>query len=120
MLPSKFLDFDILFYKNFVLYSILLSYAVGVESKIFGNRVMSFLSGISLEIYLSHMFVFRFIEKLHLQYLFGDTNRFSYIFCVFFTLAGVFVLIFCYKWAMRFFQVFVIRKLFMRLKSYEQ
>lgn len=36
------------------------------------NNMISFLSGISLEIYLSHMVVFRGIEKLQLNYIFGN------------------------------------------------
>lgn len=35
------------------------------------NRSISFLSGISMEIYLSHMVMFRVIEKLHLNTRFG-------------------------------------------------
>lgn len=35
-------------------------------------KIVSFISGISMEIYLSHMVVFRGIEKLHLNIMFGN------------------------------------------------
>ena len=118
--PNSVGSFDILFYKNFILYSAWLAYAVGTDSRFFGNKTMSFLSGISLEIYLSHMFVFRFFEKLHVQYLFGNDTWISYILLCAFTLAGLFALIFGYKLAMRFLKDLVIQKIFVRGKSNEQ
>ena len=33
---------------------------------------MSFISGISLEMYLSHMMLFRIVEKIHLERMIGD------------------------------------------------
>lgn len=41
-------------------------------SGVFGNKVIRYLSGISLEIYLCHMVMFRGIEKLGLNYAFGN------------------------------------------------
>lgn len=113
-LSSSIFNFEIIFYKNFILYSLWLFYAVGVDSKTLGNRVMRFLSGISLEIYLSHMFVFRFMEKLHIQYLFGESNWLSYIVLCLFTLAGLFALIFGYKFALEIFKRYVIQNLHRR------
>ena len=95
--PDKILNFKIDFYKTYILYLIWLFYAIGVNDKILGNRVMRFLSGISLEIYLSHMFVFRFMEKLHVQYLFGEDSWISYLILCLFTFIGLLVLIFSYK-----------------------
>lgn len=99
--------------KNFILYSFWLFYAIGVDSKILGNKIMSFLSGISLEIYLSHMFVFRFMEKLHVQYLFGEDNWVSYIILCSFTLVGLFALIFGYKLMVKLFK----EKIFCRIMN---
>lgn len=99
LLPSNLNGFEIIFYKNFILYFSWLFYAIGVDSKILGNKVMTFLSGISLEIYLSHMFVFRFMEKLHVQYLFGEDNWLSYIVLCLLTFIGLMTLIFGYKLA---------------------
>lgn len=36
------------------------------------NRITHFYSGISMELYLSHMVVFRALEKLHLNTLLGN------------------------------------------------
>ena len=36
------------------------------------SRIVSFISGISMEIYLSHMVVFRLIEKMRLNIMFGN------------------------------------------------
>lgn len=54
-----------------VIFSSFLIYAMGVDSKILYNSVIKFIAGISMEIYLCHMVIFRVIEKLHLNYLFG-------------------------------------------------
>ena len=36
------------------------------------NRFTSFISSVSMEIYLSHMFIFRIIEKLKLNTIIGN------------------------------------------------
>ena len=109
--PESIGNFDIVFYKNFILYSVWMIYAIGINSKILGNKLMKFLSGISLEIYLSHMFVFRFMEKIHLQYLFGEDSWISYIVLCLLTLTGLMALIFGYKLAVRILNKYVICKI---------
>lgn len=56
---------------NLVMYVLWLLYAVSEVSlkriTLLNNRVMIFFSGISMEIYLSHMMFFRIVEKLHLE-----------------------------------------------------
>ena len=42
------------------------------KSVLLQNRVVRFISGLSMEIYLCHMFVFRTIEKLHLIHVTGN------------------------------------------------
>lgn len=106
--PSKIGNFEIVFYKNFTFWLI---YAIRVDSKVLGNCVMKFISGISLEIYLSHMFVFRFMEKIHLQYLFGEDSWISYIVLCLLTLTGLVALIFGYKLAVRILNKYVICKI---------
>lgn len=64
-----------------VLYALWIIYAIGTTSKLFCNRVTKFISGISMEIYLSHMLCFRVIEKIGGTRLFG-TGIFSYIFVI--------------------------------------
>lgn len=54
-------------------FSIFVIYAIGKQGGILENRFTRFVSGISLEIYLSHMVIYRVIEKLKLTQLFGDS-----------------------------------------------
>lgn len=49
------------------LFTLWLVYAVGSADVVLNNRVVRYLSGISMEIYLSHMLIFRVVERLHLE-----------------------------------------------------
>lgn len=72
------------FINNFymlILFGLWLIYAISFDSKILHNKFTTFISGISLEIYLCHMLIFRVIEKLHLNYLLGK-GWLSYILTV--------------------------------------
>lgn len=91
---------DILVLKNLLVLTCWLIYAISVKSLVLSNRVMKFLSGISLEMYLAHMIIFRFAEKLHLLYLFGK-GWISYIFAFVFVTCVLILLIFCYKKAVK-------------------
>lgn len=72
----------------------LLSYAVisgGMQkSYILENRITRFISGISMEIYLSHMVMFRVVEKLGLNRMFG-TGWVQYAVTVILVLVGTVV-----------------------------
>lgn len=57
--------------RNLILFTAWLWYAVGVKSAVLSNRVMKYLSGISLELYLAQMVIFRAVEKARALYLFG-------------------------------------------------
>lgn len=74
---------------NLLLYALWLIYAVGAGCRktIFSSRIASFLSIISMEIYLCHMLFFRIIEKLHLEHLISDAD-FNYWFTCICVLAG--------------------------------
>ncbi len=50
-----------------VLFSSWLAYAVGSKARWLDNRFARYLSGISMEIYLAHMVIYRVIEKAHLE-----------------------------------------------------
>lgn len=65
--------------------SIMLSFAISIENGY--NKVIVFISGISLEIYLSHMFVFRIIERLHLNVVLGN-GWIQYIFTSILVICG--------------------------------
>lgn len=55
-----------------VLSSVLLIYAILKVGGILENKITKFFSGISMEIYLSHMFIFRVIEKMGINRLLGN------------------------------------------------
>ncbi|MDD6276794.1 MAG: acyltransferase [Clostridia bacterium] len=77
-----------------------LIYAAGVDSKLLYNPVTKFVSGISMEIYLCHMVVFRVAEKLGLNYIFGD-GWLSYALTCVIVLAGSIVFSLCVKYALK-------------------
>lgn len=52
--------------------SVLLVYAILCGGGLLQNKVTKFFSGISMEIYLSHMFIFRIIQKLKLNAILGN------------------------------------------------
>jgi peptidoglycan/LPS O-acetylase OafA/YrhL len=87
------LDLQVGYYNSFVLlllFSLWLWYAVGAGGRILDNKVTRFVSGISMEIYLSHMLVFRVFERLNLLYVFGK-GQFAYcMLCVVVILCAVF------------------------------
>ena len=49
-------------------------YALGSDKKWLHNKIIDFLSGISMEIYLCHMVMFRVVERLHLENYISDSN----------------------------------------------
>lgn len=51
------------------------------------NRFTSFISSVSMEIYLSHMFIFRIVEKLKLNTIIGN-GWLQYLFTVVSVLIG--------------------------------
>ena len=52
--------------------SVLLVYAILCGGGLLQNKVTKFFSGISMEIYLSHMFIFRIIQKLKINTILGN------------------------------------------------
>lgn len=50
-----------------IITGIWLSYAIGTNGIILNNRIVKYLSGISMEIYLSHMMSFRAVQFLHID-----------------------------------------------------
>lgn len=63
------------------LFALWILFAIGTNTKLLSNRVLKYLSNISMEIYLSHMIIYRVIEKAHLEnyimrrYLFCSHNE---------------------------------------------
>ena len=52
--------------------SVLLTYSLISRGRILQNRVTKFISGFSMEIYLSHMVIIRIVEKLGLNVILGN------------------------------------------------
>ena len=77
--PNEICKIDILVLKNLILFLFWLWYAVSVKSAALNNKVTNYLSGISLELYLAQMVIFRAVEKVGLLYKFG-TGWISFIF----------------------------------------
>lgn len=70
--------------------SALLSYAIISERGILENRVTKFISSISMEVYLSHMAIFRVIEKMKWNTVLGN-GWIQYFFTVCLVLGGTIV-----------------------------
>ena len=80
---------------------LLLVYAMGITGKgILNNPVTRFLSDISLELYLSHMVIYRVLEKLHMLKLFGD-GLLSYLFASAGVLCGTILFALAAKWGLK-------------------
>lgn len=63
------------------------------------NPVARFLGGISFEIYLCHMVVYRVLEKLHLVHLFGN-GALAYAFTALAVIGGSVVFSLCARWVL--------------------
>ena len=84
------------------IFSVFLIYAIGNKKRIIlNNRVTGFLSGISMEIYLCHMVIFRIIEKVGLTHLFG-AGVMSYIATCIGTILGAILFSFIAQKALNF------------------
>ena len=70
-IPNKLGGIDILILKNLIIFMLILMYSVSVESKVLNNKVVNYLSGISLELYLAQMMIYRVWEKIGGLYLLG-------------------------------------------------
>ncbi len=87
------------------------AYAVGIEkSVILNNPVTKLLSGVSMEIYLCHMAVYRLLEKLDILYIFGYGVP-SFIFTFIIVFVGAVALSFGFKKAYAMILKFVKNKL---------
>ena len=75
-----------------------LAYTLGCNrGGVLVNPVAKFLGGISFEIYLCHMVIYRVLEKLHLVHLLGN-GLLAYIFTAIAVVCGSVVFSVCAKW----------------------
>lgn len=76
---------------HLLIFSALLIFAISAKTNvIFSNRISKFLSSISMEIYLSHMVIYRLLEKLHMTKMVGGGTA-SYLLTVVLVLIGAIV-----------------------------
>lgn len=72
-LPNKGRYADLFILLRYLpLFMMWIMYSISVESKILSNRFVKYISGISFEMYLAHMFIFRVVEKTQVIYLIGN------------------------------------------------
>ena len=85
-----------------VMFSLMLIYAIGRGGKkgILNNRATSFISSVSLEVYLCHMVVLRILQKLKLTTLF-PSNLLNYAVTALLTVCGSVVFALCAEWAIQ-------------------
>lgn len=69
-----------------ILFGLWMIYAISGEWKWLSNKVVKYLSGISMEIYLSHMVLFRLTGKMGLDQITGNSDL-NYIMATVVTLA---------------------------------
>lgn len=65
-----------------ILFSLWVIYAIGCDDCILQNRFTKYISGISMEIYLCHMVIFRVIERVHLEKYIGNADMLYVLTCL--------------------------------------
>ena len=87
-----------------------LVYTLGCKRRgVLVNPVAKFLGGISFEIYLCHMEIYRVLEKLHIVHLFGN-GLLAYIFTAVAVICGSVVFSVCAKWFLNIIETFLKRE----------
>ncbi|MFR6513541.1 MAG: acyltransferase family protein [Ruminococcus sp.] len=100
-IPDKINEFDITVVKTILLYSTWLCLSLGEKNIVFSNKFTVFISGMSMEIYLAHMVVFRIVEKLHIPEIVGKTGLgyiVTYIVTLVFLVIGISLYKIIEKW----------------------
>lgn len=89
-----------LYIAELILFSSWIIYATSSSNKFLTNKVLNYLSNISMEIYLSHMIIFRIIEKIHLEQYIPQRDL-LYIVTSLLTLLGVI----CFSHIMKYYVI---------------
>lgn len=72
-IPDQIKGIDVIAFKCLILYSSWLCVALGKTNVVMSNRFTALISGISMEMYLSHMVVFRLIDKIGISVILGNS-----------------------------------------------
>lgn len=105
VLPDYVGGFYIFTLKTLLCSTIWIMYAISVKSPILSNRITSFVSKMSLEIYLLHMMVCRILQKIGLTTVFGKDNVFSYVTAFVLTFMGTIVVAIMIKYILEWLRV---------------
>lgn len=73
------------------IFTLLICYSITTNNKLLDNKYTAYISNISLEIYLSHMLIYRIIEKINLTYIFKN-EYISYVLTSVICLVGTIIL----------------------------
>lgn len=77
---TKDIDFNLGIIHMLFVQTLWVIIAIGPKMSLLSNKLVDYLSGISMELYLSHMMCFRVAEKLHLNLL-SDNIVINYVVC---------------------------------------
>lgn len=93
LIPAN--EFSLFFtVKTSILFAMWVIFAISQPMKLLGNSVTKILSQVSLEVYLSHMMIFRVVEKLGIAYRINNGNiAYIVVLCLTIILTIVFALI---------------------------
>ena len=67
---------------DLIVFAAWLMYAIGSKDKVLNNRVVKYLSGISMEIYLCHMMFYRVVSMIHLDRFIGQCDVLYVMTCI--------------------------------------
>lgn len=79
LIPNEINGVSVITFKTLIVFGLWVLTSIGEDNIIMNNKVTSFISDISFEVYLSHMFIYRVLEKIHLTRLF-ENEVISYVF----------------------------------------
>ena len=93
LIPAK--EFSLFFtVKTSILFAMWVIFAISQPMKLLGNSVTKTLSQVSLEVYLSHMMIFRIVEKFGISHRINNGNiAYIVVLCLTIVLTIVFALI---------------------------
>lgn len=96
LIPKNHNGVDYFTLKNVFTFGVVLAFGISTNGKICNNRIVSYLSSISMEMYLCQMILFRVVEKAQLLYVFGN-NWLSFIVANIFTISAIILFVFFYR-----------------------
>lgn len=92
------------------LFSSWIVWTIGTTNKLLVNKVTKYLSSISMEIYLSHMMIYRAVEMVHIERYVKNGNM-LYIITVILVMGAI-----CFAHIMKF---YILKKITSKLSSFK-